>query len=107
MASSAEHKVRMFRIAANRKAAGLPVWEKSIKVKDILEWKDAIASGKEMSNRIVDQLAECMDSEAITFDDELADIEYSFRHVADIDDFNNILEQFYDWADEKRVWLGL
>jgi hypothetical protein len=24
-----------------------------------------------------------------------------------LDDLNNMIDQFYDWADGKRIWLGL
>lgn len=106
MPATPEHKARMFGIAVRRKSAGLPVWNKKVQIKDILKESDAIKAGQEISKRITEQLAEYMDSEALAYDDELADIEYEFRHVADTEDFNNVLDQFYDWADEKRVWLA-
>lgn len=107
MPATPEHKARMFGIAVARKKSGLPVWNKKIQVEDILKLDDAIKAGQEISKRITEQLAEYLDSsEALAYDDELADIEYEFRHVADTEDFNNVLDQFYDWADEKRVWLA-
>jgi hypothetical protein len=48
--------------------------------------------------------------EGENFDSELDDILYSLDSDAqsgDCNDLNSTLNQLYDWADYKRVWLGL
>ena len=59
-----------------------------------------------------------IDSRNDTFDDELDNVLYKFEEIAQMDHgeednehllkaFNAHLAMLYDWADDKRVWLGL
>lgn len=40
-------------------------------------------------------------------DQELSDILDGLEGVENSDEFNYILADLYDWADENRIWLGL
>lgn len=125
MPRTIESIVENHRVAAERRAAGKPVWDRKIDIKSILHEDQSNTSNEhvaQVANRIgalirsrvpagwldwdsddldedLTQIVEGMDAlKPDSYDDEDA--------FTPLDDLNSMLDQLYDWADGKRVWLG-
>lgn len=125
MPRTIEGIVECHRVVRERRAAGLPPWDHRIDIKAVLtrdpgneteEHAAAVANeiGALLRSGLPDAMLDVM-SEA--FDAELSEIvdhlEWlkpdSHEGIADrtnLEDLNDRLEEIYDWADGKRVWLG-
>jgi len=125
MPRTIEGIVENHRVAAERRAAGKPVWDREIAVKAILHEDKSNTSNEhaaQVANRIAALIrsripAAWLDWNSDDLDENLTQIvegmealkPNSYEGVADftpLEDLNNMLDQLYDWADGKRVWLG-
>lgn len=113
------------RVAAERRAASKPVWDRKIDVKTILH-EDQSNTSNEHVARVANRIgalirsqvpAAWLDWNSDDGDEDLTQIvdgmealkPDSYEGEADftpLDDLNSMLDQLYDWADGKRVWLG-
>ena len=127
MPRTIEHIVETHRLAAERRKAGKDVWAQSIAVKSILYRYDGQSITAEIAASVANEVASLLRSclpkdklswksnqadetlieivegmEALKPDSYADDPSYSVE-----EDFNNMLDGLYDWADLNRVWLGL
>lgn len=121
-----EHLVETHRLAAERRRNGLPMWDRTINIKDIIHRdrdnetpEHAAAVANEIAALIRSKIpAAWLDDRSDDFDEELFEIVDGMEALtpnsyADdpsysvLEDLNNMLSGLYDWADIKRVWLGL
>lgn len=125
MTRTIEGIVESHRLASERRAAGKPIWDRTINIKPILK-EDPDNNTKEhaasVANRIGALLrshvpAGWLDYNNDDYDDDLIDIVEgmealkpdSYDGEADYspqEDLHNMLCGLYDWADKHRVWLG-
>ncbi|HGN1515720.1 MULTISPECIES: hypothetical protein [Pseudomonas] len=125
MPRTIESIVENHRVAAERRAAGKSVWDRKIDIKAILHEDQSNTSNEhvaQVANRIGALIrsrvpADWLDWESTELDEDLINVvegmealkPYSFDGEKDftpLDDLNSMLDQLYDWADGKRVWLG-
>ena len=125
MPRTIEHIVENHRLAVERRSAGKPVWDRTINIKSILNEAPRSLSNEEaadIANRIGALLRQSvpsawLDWESMALEEDLVEIVEgmetikpdSYENDDDLtvtDDLNNMLDQLYDWADGKRVWLG-
>lgn len=108
--------------ANKRRAAGRPVWDRTIRVKDLLtgesnlEPKEIAEKGKEVVKRIKMSVPKDWYELGDDMDWELEDIINGLDSISEEDDpeegifaleeFNGFLDQLYDWADGSRVWIA-
>lgn len=106
MPRTPEGIVDNFRAATALLRQGKPIWSLTITIKPILHEggitpAEVIDKGKEIADVI---------SKAVTeFDPELTDIVEWFGDLGaapDANDLDEVLDQFYDWADRHRVWIA-
>lgn len=85
-------------------------WKATVEIKDLLSSDDspenAIRVGSEMARRLRSKMPA-----DLAQDPDLEEILAHFETVGDagkfaLSAFNATLDRLYDWADEKRVWLG-
>ncbi|HCF0591739.1 hypothetical protein [Pseudomonas aeruginosa] len=125
MPRTIESIVENHRVAAERRAAGKPVWDRKIDVKAILHEDPSNTSNEhcaQVANRIGALIrsrvpAEWLDWDSADLDEDLTQIVEGMEALkpdsydgeddfTPLDDLNGMLDQLYDWADGKRVWLG-
>lgn len=61
----------------------------------------------EKAKSISDQLTPVLDLMREGRDRDARDILEELSYAQDEEEFDDALENLYDWADEERVWLGL
>ena len=125
MPLTVERIVENHRVAAERRAAGKPVWDRKINIKVILREDQSNTSNEHaahVANRIGALVRSSvpsawLDAASDVADDDLIDIVEGMEALkpdsyageedfTPLDDLNSMLDQLYDWADSKRVWLG-
>jgi len=108
------------REAAARRKAGRPIWDHTVRIKDLLSAEtpppaEISENGKQVAARIEAAVPkawmELGDND--DYDFELEDILLGLKGIASEDDpdediialneFNGFLDQLYDWADGRRV----
>lgn len=103
-----------------RALAGLPAWDKSVKIKDLFESDDdsnahIVVFAHTLADRLKAGLpAAMLDFKSESFDPEIEEIVNYFAEMrADeepegqlVEYFDDWLTQLYDWADAKRVWFN-
>lgn len=115
--------VENHQVARERRNAGKPVWDHRINIKEILfrnrlnETNEHAATvGNELSTLLKQSVPKAwLDISSPDFDDDIDNYIDWLSHLkgageaqgAVLEDLNSILDQLYDWADHKRVWLGL
>jgi hypothetical protein len=103
--------------ATERRKQGKPSWAAEIKIKHLLsETSDdtiAAATGRNIAAALRDGLpAGDLDIDSPEYDNEIDYIIDDLEDVRPYEDMdgtatlNAILDELYDWADIKRVWLG-
>lgn len=103
-----------------RALAGLPAWDKTVKIKDLLESDSdsnahIVTVAHTLAERLKAGLPEAMlDFHSDSFDQEIEEIIGYFAELR-VDDepdgqlveyFDDWLSQLYDWADANRVWFN-
>ncbi|NDI85068.1 hypothetical protein [Undibacterium crateris] len=112
-------------LASQRRAAGKPVWDRTINIKHILR-RDPQNESEEHAASVANEIAavlrskipakfldlsndEC-DSELLEIVEGMeslrADSFIDCEDYSALEDLNGMLSQLYDWADLERVWLG-
>lgn len=77
------------------------IWNKYQDDEDFEEFKEALVPAlKAKQEEIQEKLG---DDAAMQFEDTITEIEYN---ADDVEEFDYIWQDFYDWADENLVWLG-
>jgi hypothetical protein len=122
MPRTLESIVDNHRVAAARRAAGKPVWEKRVDIKSIIDRdidntseENAAAVANEIARLLRSKLGDYLEGEKLDF--ELLEIVEGMEALrpdsyADdpsftaLEDLNNMLDGLYDWADTNRVWMG-
>lgn len=113
------------RSAGRQRLLGRPIWEKTINIKSILyQYKNDTSEDITalVANKIaalfrsevpswLDWSSDSLDEDLTILIEEMdglrADSHADDPSFTVLDDLNNMLDQLYDWADVKRVWLGL
>lgn len=107
--------VRNHKVARERRLAVRPVWDMTIRIKDVIgadvSNEAVLASADAVAKRLVAGTPESWrDENALDFDDDLYCIIDELRSLKDeshlLAAYNDLLSWIYDWADEKRVWLA-
>lgn len=125
MPRTIESIVENHRVASERRAAGKPVWDRKIDLKPILREDQSNTSNEhaaQVANRIGELVrsqvpADWLDWDSTDLDEDLAYIVEGMEALkpdsydgeedfTPLEDLNSMLDQLYDWADSKRVWLG-
>jgi hypothetical protein len=106
MPDTADHRVDMFRLARQRTAAGLPVWDRKIQLADVFhdegltfeQRRDAIVARLRQSPWIADR-----DRDGF---DRLGEIVENLADAPDTREFDDWWDELYDHADVDRVWIA-
>jgi hypothetical protein len=100
MPDSVDHRVGMFRLAQERRQAGLRSWKRTVNLKGV--WRNEAMTFEERRDAIIGRIRESgwQSEDLDNAIDELAEAE-------DADDFNEVWDLIYDLADEERVWIDL
>jgi hypothetical protein len=120
MPRTVDHILHCHQLAVQRRGAGKPNWDRTLKIRDILHrdasnQTDAIAVAKEISGRIRAQLpAAWLDVTHDDYSGDLDDVVMALDGIGpttdqpSVDELNEVLELLYDWADthHERVWIG-
>jgi hypothetical protein len=77
------------------------IWDKFQDDEDFEEFKEAlIPILSEKVDEIRNKIGEV---EAMQFEDKISEIEYNAN---DVEEFDYIWQDMYDWADDNMVWIG-
>lgn len=117
MPRTIEGIVEAHRTARELRQQGKPVWSAEIKIKDLLGDNDSdersIVVAKEIAARFRKGLPDAtFDVRSDDYDDEITSIieDLEIFHdgmgVDNSEVLNERLDEIYDWADVKRVWIG-
>lgn len=112
--------VRAHQAASELRAAGKPIWPKSVKLKDLFSDDTSPEALAAVANGVAARLREALPKDTFDvtsddFDQEIDDIAEDFETMTaegltGVDDaqelINDRLSEIYDWADVKRVWIG-
>lgn len=87
----------------------MPHWRREIRLKQWLSTDDSPANAREVAGKVAERLKQELgldyeEIDLIPIIDEFEGIAESSD--ADVDDFNDVLAQLYDWADRERVWIA-
>lgn len=123
MARDIDQIVETYEKASALRAAGLPVWNRTINIKDVLR-SDQSNSSEEHAAWVANQIGSLLrrglpeelldwsntDTEALEIVDGFEalrpDSYADDRTYTAPQDLNDMLARLYDWADRERVWLG-
>jgi hypothetical protein len=116
---NADHRVAMHHLASERRAAGKPSWLATWKIKNLFSHEDGDAKAAEVAGKIAERikgycvLNKWLDDTSDNFDDTLEEVVWRLNDIAKAggvegaqDETNSALDELYDWADYKRVWIG-
>jgi hypothetical protein len=122
MARTLEGLVECHRVADVRRRAGKPVWDRKIDIKEVL-YRDQSNESDEHARAVGQEIAALLRASVPTawlvgaddeFDWTLDEILDCLENVSSggeddpaVDALNSYLDDLYDWADVRRVWLGL
>lgn len=84
-------------------------WRYKIDIKSYIKDED---SAQVVATNVLAEVKSLMQREAFKGDIQLDEIIQSFKDLSEDPEatdkaFNEVLEQFYDWADDNDVWTGL
>lgn len=85
------------------------VWRHRVNIKPSIKDED---SAQKCAEEVLKKIAPLMKKAVFKSDSDLYDIVESFKELsgngkAADDEFNDVLERFYAWADDNDVWCGL
>jgi len=85
-------------------------WKHKIDIKKYIE-KDGLTV-QEVTKGVLKEIAKISSRKAFKDDDELSQIVEEFQGIVDskeatAEEFDEVLDRFYDWADSNLVWCGL
>lgn len=87
-------------------------WHHTVNIKDLLTTDESPDEARRIAAEIRSRLLTL--PPGLRNDPDMSDILEGFDEIAhagsyqahDVDEFNNVLDMLYDWADYNRVWLG-
>lgn len=99
MTDKAEHRAAMHSLATERRAAGLPAWDKRINLADVFHNQDL--TFEQRRDAIVKRIygSGWNSDEAYTLAADLADTQNA-------EEFDEVWNAVYDLADYDRVWIA-
>jgi|SRR5690606_7390478 len=122
MPRTIEHIVEAHQLASKRRAEGLPVWDMTITFQHLLNEVSNDKLAANSANKIAEVIrstvpAEWLDGCHDNWDETLDEIVIGMEALkpgsyaddpgfSPLEDLNNMLDQLYDWADLKRVWIA-
>lgn len=122
MPRTVESIVENHRVARERRAAGNAVWDRTIDIKGIIrrdKGNESNAHVEAVAREVVELVearvpTQWLDCTNDTYEHDLDDVLEGMRSLRAseaaegdlVDEFNGWLDQLYDWADARRVWLG-
>lgn len=80
-------------------------WQHTLKLKDLLTNDDSDETAVNVARETKIRVQNFAKSRGFEQDDALEEITYWFDDVATCNDFNGVLNELYDWADDNRVWI--
>ena len=125
MPRTIESIVENHRVASERRAAGKAVWDSKINIKEILH-EDQSNTSNEHSAAVANRIGALVRSRvpATWLDISADEVDFDLIEIVEgmealkpdsydgeedftpLEDLNSMLDQLYDWADGKRIWLG-
>jgi hypothetical protein len=103
MPDTAEHRADMYRLATERRAAGLPIWDGTLRLADVFHNDNLTFEQKR------DAIVQRVRATAwFKGKDESDDLVYLVEELAETEDnasFNLLWSDLYDFADADRVWI--
>ncbi len=130
MTRTLEGILNSHRLASERRAAGKPIWDKTIDIRSIIhedQDNQSYEHAASVANRIGALLRSSVPKGWLDYGDDAADWQLieivegmealrpdSYDDVGEdeedpitpLSDLNEMLAGLYDWADEKRIFLG-
>jgi hypothetical protein len=100
---TAEHIVETHQLARARVAAGLPVWDRKIRLADV--WRNEAMTFEQRRDAIVRRLRVSSWVKGCDEFDELPQAIGELSEVADANAFDEVWDLIYDLADADRVWI--
>lgn len=76
-------------------------WKRKIELKYIINSRPALMPEDDVPIDIVENLCEILDKDA-----ELAIFANDLRDCQVVEEFNNILDDIYDYCDENKIWIS-
>lgn len=114
MYGTIEHRIACHREASARRAAGRPVWDYTLKVKQFLganpcDAAEGVFNALVLMRATIDPSHNDFDLECLierfeemAFSPGYAELDVSLGTAA----FDDALGDLYDWADTRRVWVA-
>lgn len=103
MPDTAEHRADMYALGQQRRAAGLPMWDRKISVAGVFH-NDAMTF-PERRDAIVRRLRASTWFKSKNECDDLPMFVEELSAAQNVDDFNSAWDAIYDEADYDRVWI--
>lgn len=101
------------RAAAERRAAGRPIWDHKLRIKHLLSNDTSDENAQKVGVEVAKVLrastwakADAKDAAERGGDSEVAMCAEEFEDIEDLDHFNAVLDRLYDLADADRAWIG-
>ncbi len=104
MPRTVDHIVETHRLAAERRAAGQPVWDRRINVADI--WRNEALTFEQRRDAIVARLRTSAWLAGRNASDPLVEAVDGLAAADDVDEFDGWWDEVYDHADYDRVWIA-
>lgn len=104
MPRTVDHIVETHQIAQERRAAGLPIWDKRIDVSAVFHDDDL--SFTERRDAIVERIRKSgWLADRDEFDDLVELVNDHLAYAEDVKEFDELWDALYDHADVDRVWI--
>lgn len=117
-----EHIAEVHRLASKRRAEGKPVWDMTLSIQHLLNDDSNDEMAAITANKIAAAIRatvppEWLDGCHDNWDEKLDEIVIGMEALkpdsydddpdfSPLEDLNNMLDELYDWADLKRVWIA-
>lgn len=103
MPDTVEHRVEMYRLAQERRAAGKPAWDRKVKLGAVFHNEEL--TFEERRDAIVKIIRDSPWFKDYDEGDELPQYVEELADAADADEFDSTWDAVYDIADADRVWI--
>lgn len=103
MPDTPEHRADMHRLATERRKAGLPVWDRKLRLADV--WRNESMSFEERRDTIVARIRASEWFKEYDEHDELPEAVAELAEAPHANDFDDVWGWIYDIADVDRVWI--
>lgn len=113
MSDTAEHRVRCYQLATERRGKGKPSWDGQLNLVDIFHnddldfttKRDQIVARIKHLRAYKDAKATPVESDDYYDAEELLNLVEELGDVETVSDFDGVWSAFYDWADIARIWI--